>query len=80
MGATRDALGREGHRVVSGNNHQPLLTVRQVADWLEVSPKTVLRWTRHGELTAVELPGRRLRYSEDEIVRWLKAHETQGAK
>jgi excisionase family DNA binding protein len=49
-----------------------LLTTREVADRLAVSPETILRWHRSGKLPG----GRRLgsnvlRFSEVEIDRWL---------
>ena len=35
------------------------LTVAEVADQLRVSPVTVLRWLRTGQLQGARLPGRR---------------------
>jgi excisionase family DNA binding protein len=40
------------------------LRVAVVAETLDVSPRTVLRWVERGELEAVRLPGGRLRISE----------------
>jgi len=54
----------------------PLLTARQVADRLEVSPETVLRWRRRGELPAIRLPGGAIRFREDEINNWLDERTT----
>lgn len=48
-----------------------LLTARQVAELLGVSPETVLRWTRRGDLSAIRLPGGAMRYREDALDRWL---------
>lgn len=56
----------------------PLLTARALADLLEVSAETVLRWTRRGELPAIRLPGGAVRFREDEIEAWL-ASRTQQA-
>jgi excisionase family DNA binding protein len=56
-----------------------LLTAREVADLLGVSPETILRWTRRGELPAVRLPGGALRYREDILDGWLTDHSTGGA-
>jgi excisionase family DNA binding protein len=58
-----------------------LVTARQVADILDVSAETVLRWTRQGELRGYRLPGTargRLRYRLDEIEAWLEARATAG--
>jgi len=49
----------------------PLLTAREVADLLDVSAETVLRWTRRGELPAIKLPGGAIRFREDKIDAWL---------
>jgi excisionase family DNA binding protein len=57
---------------------QTLLTARDVAERLGVSPATVLRWTRQGELPAIKLPGGTLRYTDDALANWLKARQTRG--
>jgi excisionase family DNA binding protein len=54
----------------------PLLTARQVAELLAVSPETVLRWTRKGELPAIRLPSGAIRYRPDELDRWLAERAT----
>lgn len=53
-----------------------MLTARAVADMLDVSPATVLRWTRHGDLPAVRLPSGQIRYRETELDEWLAARAT----
>jgi excisionase family DNA binding protein len=53
-----------------------LLTAREVADLLGVSPETILRWTRRGELAAIRLPGGALRYREDDLHQWLDTRAT----
>lgn len=50
-----------------------LLTAREVGDLLGVSPETVLRWTRRGELPGHRLPGGALRYREEALDGWLDA-------
>jgi excisionase family DNA binding protein len=54
----------------------PLLTARAVADLLDVSAETVLRWTRRGELPAIKLPGGAIRYDEYVIDGWLAERAT----
>jgi excisionase family DNA binding protein len=44
-----------------------LLTARAVAELLGVTPATVLRWTRAGDLPAVRLPSGQVRYREDNL-------------
>jgi excisionase family DNA binding protein len=53
-----------------------LLTARTVAGLLDVAPATVLRWTRHGDLGAIRLPGGAIRYRAEEIDRWLEERTT----
>lgn len=57
----------------------PLLTARAVAELLDVSAETVLRWTRRGELPAVRLPSGAIRYRPDELDAWLEARTTAKA-
>jgi excisionase family DNA binding protein len=52
------------------------LTARNVADLLDVSTETVLRWTRRGELPATPLPGGVIRFAEDDLKRWLNERAT----
>jgi excisionase family DNA binding protein len=55
---------------------EPLLTARELSEWLGVSPETVLRWTRARKVPAVRLPGGALRYREEAIEAWIKGQET----
>jgi excisionase family DNA binding protein len=54
-----------------------LLTARQVAETLGVTPKTVLRWTSTRGLPGFRL-GRALRYREADLEAWLRRHATTG--
>ena len=58
-----------------------LLTARELGERLGVSPETVLRWVRRGELPAIRLPGGAVRFREDEVEAWLEERATpsQGA-
>jgi excisionase family DNA binding protein len=51
-------------------------TARELAERLTVSPETVLRWTRRGELPAIKLPGGAIRYREGDLDRWLDERAT----
>jgi excisionase family DNA binding protein len=55
-----------------------LLTARAVAELLDVSPETVLRWTRKGQLPAVRLPSGAIRYREADLEAWLEERATEG--
>lgn len=54
-----------------------LLTAREVAGMLGVSPETVLRWTRAGKLPAIRLPGGAIRYREADLDEWLTGRRLQ---
>jgi excisionase family DNA binding protein len=47
-----------------------------VAELLGVTPETVLRWRRRGELPAVKLPGGAIRFHLDELELWLAGRAT----
>jgi excisionase family DNA binding protein len=53
-----------------------LVTARQVAEHLGVTPKTVLRWTGRGLLPAIKLPSGAIRYRPEDVDAWLHEHET----
>ncbi len=53
-----------------------LITARSVAEQLDVSSETVLRWTRKGKVPAVKLPSGQIRYDEDELAAWIKSRAT----
>jgi excisionase family DNA binding protein len=53
-----------------------LLTARQVGDRLGLTPETVLRWTRRGDLPGFRLPGGAIRFRAAELDAWLDAHAT----
>lgn len=51
----------------------PLLTTRQVAELLGLSPATVLRRWRAGELPGYRIASNCLRFDQHELDRWLDA-------
>jgi excisionase family DNA binding protein len=55
-----------------------LLTAREVAKLLGVTPATVLRWTRASELPAITLPSGQIRYQQDALEQWLADRATGG--
>jgi excisionase family DNA binding protein len=60
-----------------------LLTAREVAELLNVSSETILRYTRRGELRGYRLPGTargRLRYRRADVEAWLETRSTQPKK
>jgi len=59
------------------NNLPDLLTVREVADLLRVSPLTIKRWGKRGKLPAIRINSRGDRRYKKEAVMWLLG-VTQG--
>jgi len=55
---------------------QPLLTTREVAALLGLSPATVLRRWRAGELPGYRLGPNVLRFSASELAAWLEQHHS----
>ena len=55
-----------------------LLTARAVSELLDVTPATVLRWTRNDELPAIKLPSGQIRYRSDKLDAWLEERATPG--
>ena len=53
-----------------------LLTARALAEQLDVSAETVLRWARRREIPSIHLPGGAVRFGEQEIARWLEERAT----
>ncbi|HLM25423.1 MAG TPA: helix-turn-helix domain-containing protein [Thermoleophilaceae bacterium] len=53
-----------------------LLTAREVGELVGMSPETILRWTRRGELPSIKLPGGAIRFREDALDGWLDERAT----
>ena len=53
------------------NNLPDLLTVREVADLLRVSPLTIKRWGKRGKLPAIRINSRGDRRYKKESVLWM---------
>jgi excisionase family DNA binding protein len=59
------------------NNLPDLLTVREVADLLRVSPLTIKRWGKRGKLPAIRINSRGDRRYKKEAVLWLLGVDTK---
>ena len=53
-----------------------LLTAREVAEDLALTPETVLSWVRTGKLPAFRLPSGQIRFSQDALDAWLRDRAT----
>lgn len=56
-----------------------LLTPEEVAEWLRVTPDTIYRWLREGELPAIKL-GRLYRIPKAEVLALVRRHGPGGDK
>lgn len=50
----------------------PLVTARELADYLGLSPSTVLDWFEAGRLPGFKLGGRAVRFRASEVEAWLE--------
>ena len=55
-----------------------LLTVREVAELLRVSPLTIKRWGKRGKLPAIRINSRGDRRYKKEAVLWLLGMQEKG--
>lgn len=53
-----------------------LLTVREVAERLQVSRSTVRRWVADGSLPAMVMPSGAFRFREADLETWLEGRQT----
>jgi excisionase family DNA binding protein len=61
------------------NNLPPLLTVREVAEILRVSPLTIKRWGKRGKLPAIRINSRGDRRYRREAVLWALGMQSGGS-
>lgn len=66
-----NASAQKNEKDVSLDNLPDLLTVREVAELLRVSPLTVKRWGKRGKLPAIRINSRGDRRYRKEAVLWL---------
>lgn len=60
------------------NDLPDLLTVREVAEILRVSPLTIKRWGKRGKLPAIRINSRGDRRYRKEAVLWLLGMQVKG--
>jgi excisionase family DNA binding protein len=54
-----------------------LLTVDEVAAWLQVKPRTIYQWVHEGYIPVMKL-GALVRFDQSSVSAWLKKRETLG--
>jgi excisionase family DNA binding protein len=65
------------NQTISIDNLPDLLTVREVAQILRVSPLTIKRWGKRGKLPAIRINSRGDRRYKKEAVLWLLGIQTK---
>jgi excisionase family DNA binding protein len=68
---TTDSQTTTPKRRLSLDNLPDLLTVREVAELLRVSPLTIKRWGKRGKLPAIRINSRGDRRYKKEAILWL---------
>lgn len=66
------------NQTISIENLPDLLTVREVAEILRVSPLTIKRWGKRGKLPAIRINSRGDRRYKKEAVLWLLGIQHKG--
>jgi excisionase family DNA binding protein len=54
-----------------------LLTVDEVAQWLQVKPGTIYQWVHEGYIPVVKL-GSLVRFSPGSVTQWIQKRESPG--
>ncbi len=54
-----------------------LLTIDDLAQWLQVKPRTIYQWVHEGYIPVIKL-GALVRFDKASIVEWVKKRETLG--
>lgn len=54
-----------------------LLNVEQLADWLQVKPRTIYQWVHEGYIPVIRL-GALIRFNQSSVTGWLKDREARG--
>ncbi len=74
----RTTLEAMADQKISINDLPDLLTVREVAEVLRVSPLTIKRWGKRGKLPAIRINSRGDRRYKKEAVLWLLGIQEKG--
>jgi excisionase family DNA binding protein len=60
-------------------NRENLLTPEEVKDWLKLSVDAIRKKVQRGQLPAIRLDGRNLRFRPSDIQRWLDEHSIDAS-
>lgn len=56
------------------NAQNQLLTVKDLAAWLQLRPATLYAWAASGRIPSLRLEGR-VRFRRDDVLKWLEARK-----
>ena len=54
-----------------------LLTIDDLAEWLQVKPRTIYQWVHEGYIPVIKL-GALVRFDKASIIEWVKKREAPG--
>jgi len=54
-----------------------LLTIDDLAEWLQVKPRTIYQWVHEGYIPVIKL-GALVRFDRASIIEWVKKREAPG--
>jgi|CXWL01.1.fsa_nt_gi excisionase family DNA binding protein len=69
---TKDRYGAKPDPSTLTGDRPRLLTLHEVAGYLQVHPKTVQRWIAHAGLPCVRI-GKSIRFDPTDVLRWVSA-------
>ncbi|RLG23793.1 excisionase [Methanosarcinales archaeon] len=55
-----------------------LLTTREIANLLRISPSTIARYRRLGLIPYIKLPTGKVRFDQREIIKWIEEKRVSG--
>ena len=62
------------------NPPKQLMTVPQLAGFLQVSNETIYRWSSEGRIPRIKLGGNMVRFDLDKVLKWLATMEQRGRR
>lgn len=55
-----------------------LLTVEEIADYIQVKPKTIYNWASLGIIPCIRMNKRIVRFKLEKVIKWLAGYEQKG--
>ena len=60
------------------NPGSQLLTVKQIAELLQLNPMTIYKWTSQGRIPCIKFSVRCVRFEWDKVKKWFSTMEQKG--